>query len=295
MATYDHADRHYPRTLAPVERPSLRRSPTAMRTPTSRALEAFAAAPAYEAQRDALPDYDASAPIAALPTSTVSSIMPISTVFSNERHGAALQGLHAAENEEDASAPPRSLTGAEIKALGKCSNVSALKKPLARCDKGAAKASGTGAADDESTVDLTRGDAEELPLPKLERDRVIDLLNPGNGTSLGLHGLRAATFEDALRDLHDGSLGPRQEDMGRRWMLECSLVMTARRSTRIRFAPSRSVKTRRLSSRRSARRRTRAGEGGGADSARAAPRRGRLLARAQGERRDEHAVARRIA
>ena len=82
MATYDHADRHYPRTLAPVERPSLRRSPTAMRTPTSRALEAFAAALAYEAQRDALPDYDASAPLAALPTSTVSSIMPISTVFS---------------------------------------------------------------------------------------------------------------------------------------------------------------------------------------------------------------------
>ena len=219
MATYDHADRHYPRTLAPVERPSLRRSPTAMRTPTSRALEAFAAALAYEAQRDALPDYDASAPLAALPTSTVSSIMPISTVFSNERHGAALQGLHAAENEEDAGAPPRSLTGAEIKALGKCSNVSALKKSLARCDKKAAKASGTGAASNESTIDLTRGDAEELPLPKLERDRVIDLLNPGNGTSLGLHGLRAATFEDALRDLHDEYLGPRQKDMGRRWML----------------------------------------------------------------------------
>ena len=92
-----------------------------MRTPTSHGLEAFAAAPAYEAQRDALPDYDASAPLAALPTSTVSSIMPISTVFSNERHGAALQGLHAAENEEDAGAPLRSLTGAEIKALGKCS------------------------------------------------------------------------------------------------------------------------------------------------------------------------------
>ena len=123
MATYDHADRHYPRTLAPVERPSLRRSPTAMRTPTSHGLEAFAAAPAYEAQRDALPDYDASAPIAALPTSTVSSIMPISTVFSKHtaQRSKVSMLLQQAENEEDAGAPLRSLTGAEIKALGKCS------------------------------------------------------------------------------------------------------------------------------------------------------------------------------
>lgn len=137
---------------------------------------------------------------------------------------------------------------------------------------------------------LTRGDAEEPPLPELERDRVINL-----------HGLRAATFEDALRDLHGGSLGPRQEDMGRRWMLLSSSRVLSRHDgskehkNSVRAVKEREAAARRLSSRRSARRRTLAGEGGGADSARAAPRRGRLLARAQGERRDEHAVARRIA